>query len=64
MSRSLPLTQDAMQTYLRLLRYLKPHIGMFLFGVLGMALFAAPRRRGRGSSSSSSTAPSSTRTRR
>ncbi len=41
MSRSLPLTQDAMQTYLRLLRYLKPHIGMFLFGVLGMALFAA-----------------------
>ncbi|MEY4932748.1 MAG: hypothetical protein RLZZ403_1068 [Pseudomonadota bacterium] len=41
MSRSLPLTQDAMQTYLRLLRYLKPHIGMFLFGVFGMALFAA-----------------------
>ena len=41
MSRSLPLTQDAMQTYLRLLKYLKPHIGMFLFGVLGMALFAA-----------------------
>ncbi len=30
-----------MQTYLRLLTYLKPHLGMFLFGVLGMTLFAA-----------------------
>ncbi len=41
MSRKLPLSQDAMQVYLRLLKYLKPHMGMFLFGVFGMAMFAA-----------------------
>ncbi len=41
MSRKLPLTHDALQTYLRLLKYLKPHIGMFLLGVFGMVLFAA-----------------------
>jgi ATP-binding cassette, subfamily B, bacterial MsbA len=41
MTTRVPLTHDALQTYLRLLTYLKPHIGMFLLGVFGMALFAA-----------------------
>ena len=41
MTGRVPLTQDALQTYLRLLTYLKPHIGMFLLGVFGMTLFAA-----------------------
>jgi ATP-binding cassette, subfamily B, bacterial MsbA len=40
-SNKLPLTHDALQTYLRLLKYLKPHMGMFLLGVLGMTIFAA-----------------------
>ena len=32
---------DAGQVYRRLLRYARPHLGMFLIGVVGMALFAA-----------------------
>jgi subfamily B ATP-binding cassette protein MsbA len=32
---------DAMQTYRRLLGYLRPHKAMFLVGVLGMVIFAA-----------------------
>ncbi|MBM4192048.1 MAG: lipid A export permease/ATP-binding protein MsbA [Gammaproteobacteria bacterium] len=32
---------DASKVYRRLLGYARPHIGMFLIGVLGMALFAA-----------------------
>jgi ATP-binding cassette, subfamily B, bacterial MsbA len=31
----------AMQTYRRLLTYLRPHLGTFMVGVLGMVLFAA-----------------------
>ena len=37
----LTLQPGAMRTYRRLLGYLRPHIRMFMLGVLGMALFAA-----------------------
>ncbi len=37
----LPLTQDALQIYKRLLRYARPHLGMFMIGVVGMLMFAA-----------------------
>jgi subfamily B ATP-binding cassette protein MsbA len=40
-SKSVPLTEDALRIYRRLLGYLRPHLGMFLLGVFGMALFAA-----------------------
>lgn len=36
-----PLANDALQTYLRLLGYLRPHRGMFLLGMLGALLFSA-----------------------
>jgi len=39
--RHIPFTEDALRTYLRLLGYVRPHLGMFLVGVGGMALFAA-----------------------
>jgi len=39
--RHIPLTEDALKTYLRLLGYVRPHLGMFLLGVGGMTLFAA-----------------------
>jgi len=35
------LPADALQTYRRLLAYLRPHRGMFAIGVFGMVLFAA-----------------------
>ncbi|HEY7378199.1 MAG TPA: hypothetical protein VH542_05915, partial [Steroidobacteraceae bacterium] len=35
------LADDALRIYKRLLRYAAPHWGMFLIGVVGMALFAA-----------------------
>ncbi len=38
---SLRMPQGALQTYRRLLGYLRPHRGMFAVGVLGMVLFAA-----------------------
>jgi subfamily B ATP-binding cassette protein MsbA len=38
---SLKMPQGALQTYRRLLGYLRPHRGMFSVGVLGMVLFAA-----------------------
>jgi hypothetical protein len=31
--------------YRRLLRYARPHVGVFLIGVLGMLLFAATQSR-------------------
>ncbi len=37
----LPLTQDALRVYRRLLGYARPHLGMFMIGVVGMLLFAA-----------------------
>ncbi|HET7204109.1 MAG TPA: lipid A export permease/ATP-binding protein MsbA [Steroidobacteraceae bacterium] len=37
----LKMPRGAMQTYRRLLGYLRPHKGMFAVGVLGMTLFAA-----------------------
>ncbi len=37
----LRMPPDALQTYRRLLRYLRPHKGMFMVGVLGMTIFAA-----------------------
>ena len=37
----LTLQPGAMVTYRRLLSYLRPHIKVFMFGVLGMAIFAA-----------------------
>jgi len=37
----LKMPPGALQTYRRLLRYLKPHKGTFAIGVLGMAMFAA-----------------------
>lgn len=40
-ARPLPLGQDAWRTYLRLLGYVRPHLGMFMLGVVGMGLFAA-----------------------
>ena len=36
-----PLTQDAWRVYKRLLGYARPHLGMFMIGVVGMLLFAA-----------------------
>jgi subfamily B ATP-binding cassette protein MsbA len=36
-----PLSASGLKTYLRLLNYARPHLGMFLLGVLGMVLFAA-----------------------
>jgi subfamily B ATP-binding cassette protein MsbA len=36
-----PLAQDAMRVYKRLLGYARPHLGMFMIGVVGMLLFAA-----------------------
>jgi subfamily B ATP-binding cassette protein MsbA len=38
---AMPLSQDALRTYRRLLGYIGPHKGMFLVGVLGMMLFAS-----------------------
>jgi len=38
---SLRMPQGSLQTYRRLLRYLRPHRGMFSIGVAGMVLFAA-----------------------
>jgi hypothetical protein len=38
-SGAVPL--DASHVYRRLLAYARPHLGMFLIGVVGMALFAA-----------------------
>lgn len=35
------LPANSLQTYRRLITYLRPHMGMFLFGVLGMVIFAA-----------------------
>jgi len=40
-SKAVPLTPESLRTYRRLLGYLRPHMGMFLLGVLGMAMFAA-----------------------
>ena len=37
----LRMPAGALQTYRRLLGYLRPHLGMFMVGVLGMAIFAA-----------------------
>jgi subfamily B ATP-binding cassette protein MsbA len=37
----LKMPPEALQTYRRLLGYLRPHKGMFAIGVLGMAIFAA-----------------------
>jgi subfamily B ATP-binding cassette protein MsbA len=37
----LKMPSGALQTYRRLLRYLKPHKGMFAIGVVGMTMFAA-----------------------
>src|SRR6185312_10407398 len=37
----LPLTQDAMRVYRRLIAYARPHWAMFSIGVVGMAMFAA-----------------------
>ncbi|MCU0940314.1 MAG: hypothetical protein MUC86_14535, partial [Burkholderiaceae bacterium] len=37
----LTLQPGAMDTYRRLLGYLRPHIKVFMFGVLGMTIFAA-----------------------
>ncbi|HSD74633.1 MAG TPA: lipid A export permease/ATP-binding protein MsbA [Steroidobacteraceae bacterium] len=36
-----PVTQDALRVYKRLLGYARPHLGMFMIGVVGMLLFAA-----------------------
>jgi subfamily B ATP-binding cassette protein MsbA len=36
-----PLAQDAWRVYKRLLGYARPHVGMFMIGVVGMLLFAA-----------------------
>jgi subfamily B ATP-binding cassette protein MsbA len=36
-----PLALDAWRVYKRLLGYARPHIGMFMIGVVGMLLFAA-----------------------
>lgn len=36
----LPLSQDALKTYRRLIGYIKPHKGMFAIGVVGMIMFA------------------------
>ena len=36
----LKMPANALQTYRRLLSYLRPHRGMFMIGVLGMVLFA------------------------
>ena len=36
-----PVTQDAWRVYKRLLGYARPHLGMFMIGVVGMLLFAA-----------------------
>ena len=33
-----PLTQDAWRVYKRLLGYARPHLGMFMIGVVGMLL--------------------------
>ena len=38
---TLRMPEGALQTYRRLLAYLRPHRGMFAVGVLGMVLFAA-----------------------
>ncbi|HJS22450.1 MAG TPA: ABC transporter transmembrane domain-containing protein [Steroidobacteraceae bacterium] len=35
-----PLAQDALRVYRRLLGYARPHLGMFMIGVVGMLLFA------------------------
>jgi subfamily B ATP-binding cassette protein MsbA len=37
----LRMPAGALRTYRRLLTYLRPHLGVFLIGVLGMAIFAA-----------------------
>jgi subfamily B ATP-binding cassette protein MsbA len=37
----LRMPSGALQTYRRLLGYLRPHLGMFMIGVLGMTIFAA-----------------------
>jgi subfamily B ATP-binding cassette protein MsbA len=37
----LPVVENPAQVYRRLLSYARPHLGMFMIGVLGMALFAA-----------------------
>ncbi len=37
----LPLNEDAFRIYKRLLRYARPHLGMFSIGVVGMLMFAA-----------------------
>ncbi len=37
---ALPLSQDSLRTYRRLLGYIGPHKGMFAVGVLGMIMFA------------------------
>ncbi len=36
-----PVVEHPAQVYRRLLSYARPHLGMFMIGVLGMALFAA-----------------------
>jgi subfamily B ATP-binding cassette protein MsbA len=36
-----PLSQDALRVYKRLLGYARPHLGMFMIGVVGMLMFAA-----------------------
>ncbi len=37
----LRMPSGALRTYRRLLTYLRPHLGVFMIGVLGMAIFAA-----------------------
>jgi ATP-binding cassette, subfamily B, bacterial MsbA len=41
MTKAVPITQDSLRIYRRLLGYVRPHLGMFMLGVAGMALFAA-----------------------
>jgi subfamily B ATP-binding cassette protein MsbA len=41
MTDAAPPVADTGQVYRRLLSYARPHLGMFMLGVLGMALFAA-----------------------
>ena len=40
-AQDLPVVDDPARVYRRLLAYARPHLGMFMIGVLGMALFAA-----------------------
>jgi ATP-binding cassette, subfamily B, bacterial MsbA len=37
----LPLPPDAWQTYRRLIGYIRPHLGMFMLGMLGALMFSA-----------------------